>query len=56
MTFSFGLPLPLDALPSYRSGNGELYWRVLLKSDEFGPDTTEQQRIVVERQRRTAGS
>lgn len=55
MTFSFALPLPPDALPSYRSENGELFWRVHLKSDEFGPDTNEHQRIVVEAQRRIAG-
>lgn len=55
MTFSFALPLPPDALPSHRSENGALYWRVHLKSDEFGPDTNEHRRIVVEAERRTAG-
>ena len=56
MTFSFALPLPPEALPSYRSENGELYWRVRLKSDELGPDTSEHPRIVVEPQRRIAES
>jgi hypothetical protein len=55
MTFSFALPLPPDGLPNCRSEHGELYWRVHLKSAEFGPDTTDHQRIVVEAQRRIVG-
>jgi hypothetical protein len=47
-SFEFGLTLPPDALPSYNSRHGELYWEVDAKSDEAGRDTHERQRIEVE--------
>lgn len=46
-SFDFELALPPDALPNYGSANGELYWQVNAKSDEFGRDTHESSRIQV---------
>jgi hypothetical protein len=43
----FSLELPADALPGYRSANGELYWELDAKSDEMGPDTHVRRRIEV---------
>lgn len=51
MSFDFELALPQDACPNYRSEHGELYWQVDIRSDEFGRDTHERQRIDVERVR-----
>ena len=34
MAFGFDLPLPVDALPNYRSENGELYWEVHVKATD----------------------
>jgi hypothetical protein len=48
MSLEFALPLPSDALPNYRSGHGELYWQVDVKSDERGRDTHERHRIEVD--------
>lgn len=57
MMFEFGLALPQDAFPNYRSEHGELYWQLDVKSDERGTDTHERLRIEVEPVRRTtAGS
>ncbi len=47
-SFEFGLSLPADALPNYRSEHGELYWELDVKSDERGLDTHERRRIEVE--------
>jgi hypothetical protein len=47
-SFEFGLNLPPDALPNYRSEHGELYWEVDAKSDEPGRDTHDCRRIEVE--------
>jgi hypothetical protein len=47
-SFEFELLLPEDALPSYKSEHGELYWEVSVKSDEFGRDTYERRRIEIE--------
>jgi hypothetical protein len=49
MSFEFALPLPPNALPSYASEHGELYWRIDAKSNELGNDTHEIRRIEVER-------
>jgi hypothetical protein len=46
-SFDFAIQLPADALPSYASANGELYWEVEAKSDESGFDTVLGHRIVV---------
>jgi hypothetical protein len=46
-SFDFEVQLPSDALPGYRSANGELYWEVEVKSDEAGFDTTIERRIEV---------
>jgi hypothetical protein len=43
----FTLVLPADALPSYRSQNGELYWEVHARSDELGRDTHVRERVLV---------
>jgi hypothetical protein len=48
MSFEFALALPPNALPSYASEHGELYWRIDAKSDELGNDTHEIRRIEVE--------
>jgi hypothetical protein len=45
MSFEFELALPPDALPSYKSRHGELYWELDVKSDESGRDTHERRRI-----------
>ena len=45
--FPFTLVLPGDALPSYRSENGELYWEVHVRSDELGVDTHVRKRVLV---------
>lgn len=37
MAFAFDLPLPVDALPNYRSENGELYWEVHVKAADVLP-------------------
>jgi hypothetical protein len=46
--FDFAVQLPPDALPSVSSANGELFYEVEAKSDEFGLDTKVAQRIEVE--------
>lgn len=38
-SFPFAIALPADALPSYRSPNGELFWELDARSDERGVDT-----------------
>ena len=48
------LSLPPDASPNYQSENGELYWELDVKSDEFGRDTHERHRIEVGPAQRTA--
>jgi hypothetical protein len=50
----FELSLPPDASPNYQSENGELYWELDVKSDEFGRDTHERHRIEVGPAQRTA--
>lgn len=52
MQFPFTLALPVDALPNYRSENGELYWEVHARSDELGLDTHVRKRVIVEVARR----
>lgn len=47
-SFEFELALPPDALPSYKSRHGELYWELDVKSDESGRDTHERRRIAVD--------
>ena len=47
MRFPFTLVMPEDALPSFRSGNGELYWEVHVHSDELGLDTHVRKRVSV---------
>ena len=44
-SFAFELALPPDALPSYKSRHGELYWELDVKSDESGRDTHERRRV-----------
>jgi hypothetical protein len=55
-SFEFALALPPDALPSYASEHGELYWEVDAKSDEFGRDTHDRRRIEIELPHRTASA
>jgi hypothetical protein len=47
MRFPFTLVLPKDALPSYRSQNGDLYWEVHVRSDQLGFDTHVRSRVLV---------
>jgi hypothetical protein len=46
-SFPFAIAVPPDALPTYSSANGELFWEVEAKSDEPGPDTVVRHRIEV---------
>jgi hypothetical protein len=46
-SFDVELPLPVDALPNYRSEHGELCWELDVRSDERGRDTHERRRIEV---------
>jgi hypothetical protein len=46
-SFDFAIQLPADALPSFTSAHGELYWEIEVKSDEPGFDTTLERRIDV---------
>ena len=43
----FGVALPAEALPGYRSAHGELWWEVGAVSDRIGPDAQERRRIEV---------
>ena len=52
MQFPFTLKLPVDALPNYRSDNGELYWEVHARLDELGFDTHVRKRAIVQVARR----
>src|SRR5262245_18274403 len=47
-SFEFEFEIPPDAFPNYRSGHGELYWQIDVKSDETGRDTHERRRIEIE--------
>jgi hypothetical protein len=55
-SFEFALALPPEALPSYESEHGELYWEVDAKSAEFGRDTRDRRRIEIELPHRTASA
>lgn len=46
-SYPFEIPLPDDALPSFKSKHGELWWEVDARSDERGRDTHERRRIEV---------
>ena len=43
----FAIQIPADALPTFSSAHGELYWEVEARSDEFGIDTKESRVIDV---------
>lgn len=47
MTFPLALTLPTDALPNYRSENGELYWRIHVRIDRLGRDLHQTERLLV---------
>jgi hypothetical protein len=47
MRFPFALVVPGDALPGYRSENGELYWEVHVSADRSGLDAHVRKRILV---------
>ena len=44
-SFRFELAVPDDAVPSFRSRHGHLDWYVKVRSDEFGVDSTAEQRL-----------
>jgi hypothetical protein len=44
-SFAFEIQLPPDARPAYTSDNGSLAWEALVRSDEFGRDTTASQEL-----------
>ena len=46
-SYPFEIALPADALPSFRSAHGELYWELDARSDEPGRDSHERRRIEV---------
>ena len=46
-SYDFAVQLPPDALPSFSTANGDLFWEVEARSDELGPDTAVTQRIEV---------
>ena len=46
-SFEVQLQLPADAKPGYRSEHGSLAWEVLVRSDEFGRDTTVSEQFEV---------
>lgn len=46
--YAFTVELPDDAPPAYASGHGEMYWSVVARSDEFGPDKVLERRVEVE--------
>ena len=46
-SYPFAIALPEEALPSYASAHGELYWELEARSDELGVDTRECRRVVV---------
>ena len=52
----FAIQIPADALPTYSSAHGQLFWEVEARSDEFGIDTKESRVIDVnvERAAKTA--
>jgi hypothetical protein len=52
----FAIQIPADALPTYASANGQLYWEVEARSNEFGVDTTESRVIDVNVERAAAAS
>lgn len=46
-SYPFSIELPADALPSYKSNHGELWWELDARSDELGRDTHARRRIEV---------
>ena len=46
-SYPFGIQLPPDALPNFKSKHGELFWEVEARSDERGLDTHARKRIDV---------
>jgi hypothetical protein len=46
-SYPFEIVLPADALPSFGSAHGELYWELDARSDEPGRDSHERRRIEV---------
>jgi hypothetical protein len=46
-SYPFGIQLPPDALPNFKSKHGELFWEVDARSDERGRDTHARKRIDV---------
>ena len=45
--FEFTLQVPADAVPSFRTPHGVVYWEVDAKSDEFGRDTHDKRQIDI---------
>ena len=45
--YRFALGVPTDALPSFASDHGELFWEVDARSDQLGRDAHARQRITV---------
>ena len=46
-SYPFAIQLRPDALPSFKSKHGELFWEVDARSDQRGRDTHERKRIDV---------
>ncbi len=43
----FNLQLPADAPPAYSTGVGQMWWAVMVHSDQVGPDKYFSQRVEV---------
>jgi hypothetical protein len=46
--YEFNLQLPADAPPAYSTGVGQMWWAVMVHSDQVGPDKHFAQRVEVE--------
>jgi hypothetical protein len=54
--YEFSVQIPADALPTFSSANGALYWDVEARLNQFGVDTTAERRIDVSVERAAASS
>ena len=55
-SYDFAIQIPADAMPTFSSAHGQLYWEVEARSNEFGVDTTESRGIDVNVERAAAAS
>ena len=55
-SYEFSVQIPADALPTFSSRNGALYWQVEARLNQFGIDTRAAQGIDVSVERSAAAS